>query len=387
MVVLPVDKVHAFAPVTHNDCTGLDWPASVVYSSTYTGAPTPVVMAAPPLPTRTTARPVATNGAAVPVGVAVGVTDPVGVREGVALCVREDVDEKEDVGVSVPVGVNDGALELVAVDDGETVFAGVVDAVDVSAPVLENEEVPDIVWLGVPVLVTVELAVCVVVLVTDGVKVNDAEFVGDTVVLGVTVNEDDCVRVPVCVVVAVRVPVGVTEGVLVDVDEHDAHVYTAEYGATVTPRNAVLAGAVAREAFTSITVLYEYSVVGEVAYNINTPHDSFRPAIEMIIAPDSSSMAAVGVCRAHDVVFTYLAMLLVVSAAVSVDQMVAVLENTNPYGFVLGPNMSATVGRVAVGRPVNDRIPAPLPPPTVSVQYNWVDVATSDPDHPRAVLL
>ena len=56
--------------------------------------------------------------------------------------------------------------------------------------------------------------------------------------------------------------------------------------------------------------------------------------MEMIMAPDSSSMAAVGVCRVHvmpDPV--YCAMLFVARLAVSVIQMEPVDAHTNPYGL------------------------------------------------------
>ena len=102
----------------------------------------------------------------------------------------------------------------------------------------------------------------------------------------------------------------------------------------MTPRNTVFVGAVARTVFVFVAVLYEYSLVGEVTYSINTPHASGRPAMEMIIVPDSINMAALGACRVHDVPDpVYCAMLFTVSDAVSVIQMEPVEAQTNPYGL------------------------------------------------------
>ena len=53
-------------------------------------------------------------------------------------------------------------------------------------------------------------------------------------------------------------------------------------------------GAVASTDFVSVTVLYEYSVVGDVKYSINAPQSSARPAMEMIIVPLSINMEAEG---------------------------------------------------------------------------------------------
>ena len=133
-----------------------------------------------------------------------------------------------------------------------------------------------------------------------------------------------------------------------------------------------------------LTVSYEYSVVGEVRYSMNTPHTSARPAIEMIIVPDSIDMAAVGVCRVHvepDPV--YCATLFTVSDAVSVVQIaVESGENTNPNGFVDVLSMRVPEGFNPVGRPVNRTMPAPkFPELAPSVQYSVVDVATKVPSH------
>ena len=254
----------------------------------------------------------------------------------------------------------DGVEAPLTVNAGVSVLDGVTDGVAVT----------DDVHVGVPVRVPVPDAVRA--LVDDGVLGVDAVLVG--VFEGVAVPDAENEDVGVLVAAAEVVGVGV--------DEHDDHTYTEEYGALVTPRNTVFEGAVASVAATSLTVLYEYSVVGEVAYSIKTPQSSDRPAMEMIIAPDSSSMAGVGVCRDQDVVFTYLAMLLVVSAATSVDQMVDASANTNPYGWAVELIMRLTVRLLLVGRPVNDRIPAPCPPPLeLSDQYSWEEVATREPVH------
>ena len=80
--------------------------------------------------------------------------------------------------------------------------------------------------------------------------------------------------------------------------------------------------------------MYAYSVVGVVAYSMKTPQPSARPAREMIIVPDSSSMEAVGDRRVHVVPDpVYSAMLLVARLAVSVIQMEVVEAYTNPYGL------------------------------------------------------
>ena len=79
--------------------------------------------------------------------------------------------------------------------------------------------------------------------------------------------------------------------------------------------------------------MYEYRVVGEVTYSINAPHASSRPAMEMIIVPDSINMAAVGACRVHVVPDpVYCAMLVVARLAVSVIQMEPADCHTNPNG-------------------------------------------------------
>ena len=75
-----------------------------------------------------------------------------------------------------------------------------------------------------------------------------------------------------------------------------------------------------------------------MAYSTKYPHDSDRPAMEMIAAPASSSMAGVGDCRIHpppdDVVPSpsHCAMLLVNTSAVSVIHRLLGPANTNPYG-------------------------------------------------------
>ena len=93
---------------------------------------------------------------------------------------------------------------------------------------------------------------------------------------------------------------------------------------------------------------------------MKTPHaPSCRPAREMIMVPDSSSMLAVGVCGVQAVVYLYCAMLLVVSAVVSVAQMEVALENTNPYGFLVVPTTRVPAGFSPVGNPVNWTMPAP----------------------------
>ena len=65
---------------------------------------------------------------------------------------------------------------------------------------------------------------------------------------------------------------------------------------------------------------------------MNAPHTpSCRPAREMIVIPDSSSIAAVGVCRVQVVPDpVYCAMLFTVGAVVSVAQIELALEKTNP---------------------------------------------------------
>ena len=75
--------------------------------------------------------------------------------------------------------------------------------------------------------------------------------------------------------------------------------------------------------------------------------------MEMIMVPDSSSMADVGVCRVHVVPDPmYCAMLFTVNDAVSVIQMEVVDAHTNPYGlytFALPATVvpvAATVGGV-----------------------------------------
>ena len=149
----------------------------------------------------------------------------------------------------------------------------------------------------------------------------------DTVDAGDLVTVDELVGAAVVLGVPVLDGVPVVDGVLV----HDGHTGRDTYGAMVTPRNAVLARAMASVDLMLVIELYEYSLVDEVAYKTNAPQLSDRPAMEMIMVPDSSSMAAVGFCRTHDVPDpVYCAMLLTVSAVVSVIQTEVVLANTNP---------------------------------------------------------
>ena len=113
-------------------------------------------------------------------------------------------------------------------------------------------------------------------------------------------------------------------------------------------------GAVASTLATSVPVLYAYSVVGDVAYSINVLQPSARPASDTIIALASSSMAAVEGCRAQlepdDV---YCAMLLIVSALVSVAQIEVVFEKTKLNGLVAVPTNKVPDGFATVGNPVN----------------------------------
>ena len=90
-------------------------------------------------------------------------------------------------------------------------------------------------------------------------------------------------------------------------------------------------------------VLYEYSLVGEVRYNMKLLHPSERPAMEMIMMPDSINIAAVGVCRTQVVPDpVYCAMLLMARLAVSVIQMEPVDAHTNPYGLYAYATAPAT---------------------------------------------
>ena len=96
----------------------------------------------------------------------------------------------------------------------------------------------------------------------------------------------------------------------------------------------MLVGAVASTNFVSLAVLYEYSLVGEVRYSIKAPHNSDRPAMEMIIVPLSINIVAVGVCRVQVVPDpVYCAMLVDVVLAVSVIQIVVLNAHTNPNGL------------------------------------------------------
>ena len=72
----------------------------------------------------------------------------------------------------------------------------------------------------------------------------------------------------------------------------DAHAGGAVRGAQATPRNTVLLGAVANVDWTAVPVLYEYKLEGETAYKMKCPHDSFRPASEMIGVPNSNKTVA-----------------------------------------------------------------------------------------------
>ena len=127
--------------------------------------------------------------------------------------------------------------------------------------------------------------------------------------------------------------------------------------------------------------MYAYSLVGEVAYSMKTPQPSTRPAMEMIMVPDSSSMAAVGGRRVHVMPDPmYSAMLLEVRAVVSVAQMAVELANTNPNGLVVVESIKVAAGFSPVGKPENWAIPAPCVPELVpSVQYRVDEVATKEP--------
>ena len=84
-------------------------------------------------------------------------------------------------------------------------------------------------------------------------------------------------------------------------------------------------------------------MVGEVAYSTKTPHPSARPASEMIMVPDSSSMAAETGLRPQVVPDpVYCAMLFTVNDAVSVIQMEVVEAYTNPYGLYAYATAPAT---------------------------------------------
>ena len=113
-------------------------------------------------------------------------------------------------------------------------------------------------------------------------------------------------------------------------------------------------GAVASTLATSVSVLYAYSVVGDVVYSINVLQPSVRPASDTIIALVSSNMAKVGGCRAQlepdDV---YCAMLLIVSALVSVAQIEVVFEKTKLNSFADAPTNKVPGGFILVGKPVN----------------------------------
>ena len=282
-------------PDTASDFTGADWPTAVVYSSTNSACAIPDVMADAPVPTRSTARFSGFIG---------------GAAEGVAVGVAVDVAER--VGEPVAVDVNAG--EVVGVRELVGVTVAVPDAL-----------APNV-TAGVPVLALL------------GVNELVKELLGETEL------------------VTALLGVAVPDGVMLQKSG------AVKYGAGVTPRKTVLEGADASTVLTNVTVLYEYSVVGEVRYSMNAPHvarDSFRPAMEMIMVPDSIN-APVGTERVQVVPDpVYSAMLLVVSAVVSVDQMAVEPANTKPNGFVAVPTTSVLDGLRVVGRPVNLAIPAP----------------------------
>ena len=122
------------------------------------------------------------------------------------------------------------------------------------------------------------------------------------------------------------------------------------YGAAVTPRKTVFTGALASTNFVSDAVLYENKVDGEVRYSMNTPQNSMRPAIEMIIAPGCSNMEDVGGRRTHvEPVIVYCAKLLLNSVAVSVIHTEEGDAHTNPTGAVLLGKIVDTAGPEEVG--------------------------------------
>ena len=385
----PAARLHCVAPtdMDRERTSGVALEPSTLNSSIKRGCATPVVNAVPtePLPNRSTATLAGSNegeGVVVLDGLAVGTGVVEAVEVVVATGVR--VAEADEVEVTVSAAEEVG----VTVSAGEAVSAGVLVALAVAVcagvPVSEADVPNDLV--GVDVTAGVAVVELLGVVVTAGVPVGVSVRV--LVTAGVPVGEPVVAGVPVCVSVLAGVPVcePVDAGVTVDagVPEHDGHAAATLYGAVVTPRNTVLVGAVASTAAALVTVLYEYSLVDEVAYSINTPHaPSCRPAMEMIMAPDCSSMAAVGACRDQVAPeYTYLAMLLVVRADVSVAQMIAAVANTNPNGLVVVPNTSVPEGIVVVGRPVNWTMPAPCVPEFVpSVQYRVDEVATREPTH------
>ena len=332
------DSVHALVSNTERLRTGAACPAWVVNSSTYTGAAIPDANAVPP-PTRTTARLNALNGETVGVGVdvetgvTVAVAEPDGVAERVAELVWVDTADNDGTAVTLAV--------LVEVGKGVPVMDGLVPSEIDAEPVWEE--------LGVMLDVSVAEDDAVLLAVLDPVAAADlvpvVEPVGGAVVLGVAVIDAVVLAVPVLE------GVPVAEGVPV----HDGHTGRDRCGAAVTPRNTVLERAMASVDLVLVIALYAYSLVGEVAYRTNAPQLSDRPAREMIMVPDSSNMAAVGVCRVQVVPDpVYCAMLFVARLAVSVIQMDPVDCHTNPngrYGYDTAPAsvapVPAAVGGVA----------------------------------------
>ena len=346
-------------------------------SSINRGCATPVVSATLPVPKRRTAT-------------LAGLNDGDGVVDGVEVRVLAGVPVSAGLlvatGVCVPV---DAAVDV-------TDAAGVTVSADVPVGVLVE------VGRGVPVIDADKPTVC------DGVTVeadeDEADELGDPVPVDVPVGTDDGVAVEVGVpegdAVGEGVPVRALVGVAVPVVElvgvHDTHAAATVYGAAVTPRNTVLAVTTASTAEMSVAVLYEYSFVAEVAYSINTPHaPSCRPAREMIMVPLSSSIAAVGVCRAHtELTKVYCARLFTESVAVSVDHRLSTPANANPYGTADEGIVSAPVGNAEVGRLEKATNPADAPDDTApppgstsapaldpSVHHSLVAVATREPVH------
>ena len=214
------------------------------------------------------------DGVTVRVVVVVGVvvTAPLGVTTGVpvGVSVRADVRVTDGVGTGVTdadadgedVDVTAGVVVIAGVDDDVPVLAGVTVTVNAEEPVMDADNPCD----REGVLEMLEAAVTLLLAVEDADDVDDA--VDETVVAAVLLG----VRAGVVVTTGVCVGDVETDGVCDgDRDAEEVEVleqlYTGatEYGAAVTPRNTVLAGAVARVVATSATVSYEYSLVAEVA--------------------------------------------------------------------------------------------------------------------------
>ena len=292
-------------------------PTSTLNSSINRGCATPVVSDGPPLPSRNTATLAGWNeGEGVVETVDSGVMVGVPVVAGVPVGAGERVEDGEGVGVTVSAVVGVGDCVSAGDDVGTADCEGVMLGVELEEPVMDAESPNEI--EGVPVEAGVLEAAALPVADEDGVTEGVLDCVG--------VCDDEAVE----------------DGVL----EHDGHTGGEENGAAVTPRNTVFVGATASTSTALVAVLYAYSLVGDVAYSINTPHTpSCRPAREMMAVPDSSSMAEVGVCRAHTPpVEVNSAMLLVVSAAVSVVHRVVAEANTNPYGDVVAGMVSTPLG-------------------------------------------